>query len=144
MKHLSGLLLQNGKRKYLNADERARFLLAADAHDPDVRTFCGVLAFAGCRLSEALDLSADRVDLANGTLVFESLKKRRRGIFRAVPVLSSPELFDRIFLRLFDRVVGHCSTNEGLCYISSASSNAPARRHITRCAINVFQTPRRL
>jgi integrase/recombinase XerD len=44
------------------------------------------LAYAGCRLSEALALTADRVDLAAGVLVFESLKKRRTGIYRSVPV----------------------------------------------------------
>jgi hypothetical protein len=37
-------------------------------------------------LSEALALTADRVDLVAGVLVFESLKKRRSGIFRSVPV----------------------------------------------------------
>jgi hypothetical protein len=36
------------------------------------------LSASGCRLSEALALTADRV------LVFESLKKRRAGIFRSV------------------------------------------------------------
>src|SRR3978361_1820032 len=44
------------------------------------------LACAGCRLSEALALTVDRVDLAGGVLVIESLKKRRAGIYRAVPV----------------------------------------------------------
>jgi integrase/recombinase XerD len=44
------------------------------------------LAYAGCRLSEALALTVDRVDLAAGVLVFASLKKRQPGIFRAVPV----------------------------------------------------------
>jgi integrase len=52
------------------------------------------LAYAGCRLSEALALTADRVDLAAGVLVFESLKKRRTGIFRSVPV--PPALLDTI------------------------------------------------
>lgn len=44
------------------------------------------LAWSGCRLSEALALTADRVDLTGGVLVFESLKKRQDGIYRAVPV----------------------------------------------------------
>ena len=61
-----------------------------------MRTFCGVLAFAGCRISEALELTAERIDLANGTLVFETLKKRRRGVFRAVPV--PPALLDTMNL----------------------------------------------
>lgn len=51
-----------------------------------MRTLCLTLAFAGCRVSEALALTTDRVDLAAGVLVFQSLKKRRPGIYRAVPV----------------------------------------------------------
>jgi integrase/recombinase XerD len=51
-----------------------------------VRTFCATLAHTGCRLSEALALTATRVDVRAGVLVFESLKKRRKGIYRAVPV----------------------------------------------------------
>jgi hypothetical protein len=38
--------------------------------------------------------TADRIDLAAGVLVFESLKKRRIGIFRSVPV--PPALLDTI------------------------------------------------
>ena len=40
-----------------------------------MRTLCITLAYAGCRLSEALALTADRVDLAAGVLVFATLKK---------------------------------------------------------------------
>jgi integrase len=45
-----------------------------------------VLAYTGCRISEALALTADRIELAEGVIVFESLKKRKRGVYRAVPV----------------------------------------------------------
>jgi len=50
----------------------------------------------GCRLSEALALTVDRVDLAGGLLMFESLKKRRSGVYRAVPV--PPALLDALDL----------------------------------------------
>jgi integrase len=83
-------------RKYLTAGERYAFLRAAERADRDIRTLCMTLAYAGCRLSEALALTADRVDLAAGTLVFESLKKRKRGIYRAVPV--PPALLDALDL----------------------------------------------
>jgi len=76
----------DGARKYLTASERDGFLREAERGDRQVRTLCMTLAYAGCRLSEALALTADRVDLAAGVLVFESLKKRRIGIYRAVPV----------------------------------------------------------
>jgi hypothetical protein len=75
-----------GERKYLTAGERDAFLRQADVADRPVLTLCMTLAYAGCRLSEALALTADRVDLAAGMLTIESLKKRRTGIYRAVPV----------------------------------------------------------
>lgn len=75
-----------GSRKYLTADERAAFLKAADTAPREVRTFCHLLHFSGCRTSEALALTCDRVDFTNGTVTFESLKKRRGGVYRSVPV----------------------------------------------------------
>lgn len=75
-----------GQRKYLTPAERAGFLKAAEGAASNVRTFCETLAHTGCRISEALALTAPRVDIGAGVLVFESLKKRRKGIYRAVPV----------------------------------------------------------
>src|SRR5271155_4747044 len=75
-----------GQRKYLTPGERREFLRAAENAPLTVRTFCATLAHTGCRLSEALALTAARVDVGAGVLVFESLKKRRKGIYRAVPV----------------------------------------------------------
>src|SRR5688500_6991536 len=51
-----------------------------------VCTLGAVLHGAGCRISEALALTPARVDLTGRALVFESLKKRRRGVYRTVPV----------------------------------------------------------
>ena len=75
-----------GHRKYMTADERARFLAAAEQAPRETRTFCLTLCYTGCRISEALALTADRVDLDAGVVIFESLKKRRSGLYRAVPV----------------------------------------------------------
>jgi integrase/recombinase XerD len=86
-----GLHTTEGLRKYLTAGERDAFLREADRA---VRTLCMTLAYAGCRLSEALALTADRVDLAAGVLTFESLKKRRSGVYRSVPI--PPALLDAL------------------------------------------------
>ncbi len=52
-----------GHRTCLTAEERDVFLKMA-AHAPrDVRTICSMLASTCCRISEALFLTADRVDL---------------------------------------------------------------------------------
>jgi len=68
------------QRKYLTQHERERFLKAARSIDTPVRAFCEVLAYTGYRLPEALALAPERVDPAAGFLVFESLKKRFRGV----------------------------------------------------------------
>jgi integrase/recombinase XerD len=76
----------DGTRKYLTAEERRAFLEAASRADREVRTFCSLLAYTGCRISEGLALSVDKVDLTNHRIVFETLKKRKRGVYRAVPI----------------------------------------------------------
>ncbi len=81
-----GLHTAEGLRKYLTAGERDAFLRDAEQADRTVRTLCMTLTYAGCRLSEALALTVDRVDIAAGVLTFESLKKRRDGVYRSVPV----------------------------------------------------------
>src|ERR687892_1772833 len=77
----------HGHRKYLTPAERDAFLKAADETEVrEVRTFCATLAYTGCRISEALALTADRIDLKDGAIVIESAKKRKSGIYRPVPV----------------------------------------------------------
>src|SRR5215212_6282747 len=85
-----------GRRLYLTEDERHAFMAAAGKAPREVRTFCGVLHATGCRISEALALTAQQIDLSGRVVVFESLKKRRRGVYRAVPV--PPELLDALDL----------------------------------------------
>ena len=78
-----------GQRKYLNGNERSAFRQSIGKQPRDVRTFCMVLYYTGCRISEALALTPQRIDFEEYTLTFESLKKRQRGIFRSVPVPDS-------------------------------------------------------
>jgi integrase/recombinase XerD len=85
-----------GRRLYLTGEERRAFLAAAAKTPREVRTFCGVLHATGCRISEALALTAGGIDLSGRMIVFESLKKRRRGVYRAVPV--PPALLDTLDL----------------------------------------------
>src|SRR3954452_6395541 len=83
------------RRLYVTEDERRAFMAAAKA-PREVRTFCGVLHATGCRISEALALTPQQVDLSGRVIMFESLKKRKRGVYRAVPV--PPELLDTLDL----------------------------------------------
>ena len=74
-----------GRRKYLTGDEKARFLQAADRLAPGLRTLCHVLAYGGCRVSEALALTIHHVDTERLTLTLRTLK-RRRTVFRVIPM----------------------------------------------------------
>jgi len=77
---------RTGNRKYLTISERSAFLRAAAEMPAETRSFCMLLAYSGARISEVLSLTSSRVDLAAGLVVFESLKKRRAGMYRGVPL----------------------------------------------------------
>ena len=81
---------RQGNRKYLNATERRAFARVAQ-HEPDAlrRAFALTLFPCGCRISEALNMTAERVALANKAVTFETLKRRKTGLFRAVPIPDS-------------------------------------------------------
>lgn len=80
------LLDGDGQRKYLTGEERERFREAAQKQVPEVMTFCLFLYWTGCRISEALAIMRSRVDFESKAVTIESLKKRRRGVFRQVPL----------------------------------------------------------
>jgi integrase len=75
-----------GNRKYLTAQERRAFLAKANTQLSEVRTFCLMLAYTGARISEVLALTPERIDFGEGIVIIESIKKRRKGIFRAIPL----------------------------------------------------------
>ena len=82
----SSLFDRNGVRKYLTARERLAFVYAASNETEAVSTFCLTLAFTGARISEVLALTAGRIDAADEAVIFETLKQRKKKVFRAVPV----------------------------------------------------------
>jgi len=82
----ASLFTIRGQRKYLNADERQRFIAATSDLNPRKKLFCQTLFWSGARLSEVLNLSHDQVLHQEGCLVFRSLKKRGQLHHRQVPV----------------------------------------------------------
>ena len=76
-----------GQRKYLNASERQAFAQAMESCSDELRkAFCLTLYHTGCRISEGLRLTAERVDMSEKAVVFETLKRRKQRCFRAVPI----------------------------------------------------------
>lgn len=62
------------------------FVYAASKEGDAVSTFCLTLAFTGARISEVLALTPSRIDAADEAIIFETLKQRKKQIYRAVPV----------------------------------------------------------
>jgi integrase/recombinase XerD len=84
---MSGSLFDaKGNRKYLTARERLAFVHAASKESAAISTFCLTMAFTGARISEVLALTATRIDAADEAIIFETLKQRKKRVFRAVPV----------------------------------------------------------
>jgi integrase len=87
---------KNGHRLYLNPEERESFLKAASLQPPKVRLFAETLHYTGCRISESLEITPARIDLSSERITLRTLKKRKSGVFRAVPVPA--EYLDRLEL----------------------------------------------
>jgi integrase/recombinase XerD len=85
---LAGMSLygSTGSRKYLNAAERRRFARAARRAPIEVRLFCLVLSLSGGRISEILALTPAAIDVDSGVANLVTLKRRKRGIVRQVPL----------------------------------------------------------
>jgi site-specific recombinase XerD len=86
--HTGSLYSVSGQRKYLTQDERARFIAAAErCPRANVRTLCLTLAWTGCRISEALALTASSIEPGGGFIAIRCLKKRSGlVVVREVPV----------------------------------------------------------
>lgn len=81
------LFTPQGLRKYVTPCERGAFINAASRIKRlDVRALCLLLAFSGCRISEALSLKRSSIDPEVGAVTIRSLKKRGQLIHRQVPI----------------------------------------------------------
>lgn len=77
---------QENRRLYINADERERFIAAAQRQDFARKLFCMTLLYTGCRLSEGLALRAASVDTFSHLVSIRTLKKRNQHVVREVPI----------------------------------------------------------
>jgi len=75
-----------GQRKYLTSKEVDSFVKTAKHRSLEVRTFCWMLAYSGCRISEALSLTRDSIDFESKHVIIRCLKKRGQRVFRAIPL----------------------------------------------------------
>ena len=83
-----------GYRKYTDDAEFRRFIRATDGMPPERKALCLLLAYSGCRISEALSLRRGCVAL--GTVTLCTLKRRKR-VYRTLHI---PEALSRLLLDL--------------------------------------------
>ncbi len=86
----------SGNRKYFDAVERRRFVAAARRMSPNIRLFCFMLRWSGARISEVLAITPSAIDFDAGAVSIITLKRRKSGIVRQVPL-------PRNFLNELDR-----------------------------------------
>jgi integrase/recombinase XerD len=120
---------RQGNRKYLNANERRAFLTAV-VQEPDAlrRAFCLTLFHSGCRISEALDVVVDRVDLNGVGIVFETLKQRKKGVFRSVPVPDS-------LMELLHEIMSHAGPLDRLWSFSRPTAYRLIKEYMVKATI---------
>ncbi|WP_067223955.1 tyrosine-type recombinase/integrase [Stappia indica] len=83
----ASLYSHTGQRKYLTQAERTRFLdAAARCGRAELRTLCLVLAWTGCRISEALALTERCIEVEAGFVAVRTLKRRGCLVIREIPV----------------------------------------------------------
>ena len=70
----------------MNRGECRRFFECCQREGVDRRLLCETLYFTGCRISEALALTGDDIDLNASTIQIRCLKKRGKTVIRRVPV----------------------------------------------------------
>jgi integrase/recombinase XerD len=94
----TSLYVATGGRKYLNAAERRRFAKAAGYAIAEVRLFCLTLSLSGARISEILALTPAAIDLDSCVVAIRTLKRRKTGVVRQVPLPRSLiHDLDRVF-----------------------------------------------
>jgi len=76
----------SGNRKYLTPEERDSFRESTNRVSKDKRMFALLLLHTGCRISEGLNVQIKHIDFSNGCVTFETLKRRKKGVFRQVPI----------------------------------------------------------
>lgn len=80
------LYTNTGQRKYLTPAERQAFANSAKLQDRETRTFCLLMNDTGVRISEGLSVNASSIDLDQKTLTVQTLKKRKNGVYRQIPL----------------------------------------------------------
>ena len=93
------LFNERGERLFFNEEERRAFIEATEYESGKAITFCRLLHYTGCKLTEALKLTPRCIDCAGRTVFFDGSVPHPRDAARTVPAPDS-------FIELLDAVHG--------------------------------------
>ena len=82
----TGAYDHEGRRKYLSRTEGSQFVQHATNLPKTHALFCLTIYYTGCRISEALALRGQDIDLETKTILIRSLKKRGKHEIRRLSV----------------------------------------------------------
>jgi len=128
----------DGKRLYINTEERAAFMNATKyLNNAKHRMLCEVIHWTGCRISEALELSPGRINVKDKSIIFRTLKQRsknkngdvKKPSYRAVPVPA--ELIENLDLVFKIRNVQRANSKRNIDSYLWANQRDPLK-HISR------------
>jgi integrase/recombinase XerD len=138
---------EKGNHKYLTSIERERFIIASELESPENRVLCRLLHDTGCRLTEALELTASRINIEDCSIVFRTLKQgdkdkdgvKKKPKYREVPV--SKDFIDQLDLKFNVRVNQKKTRemNKDLWYISRTTAWRTVKRVMKRAGITGIQ-----
>lgn len=83
---MTGIYDERGRRKYLTLEESLRFKKEAMKLESRDRTLCLFLLCSGVRVSEALSLKRNDLDLSAGEIIVRTLKQRDKVVYRRIPI----------------------------------------------------------
>lgn len=123
---------RNGKRKYLNQAERLRFLETTKNKSIDIKLFSQLLFFTGARIAEVHNLNIHSIDFSNKTVILETLKRRKKGMFREIPL---PLFLLNVLETYIEELYGKFSNNEPLFLFSLRTASRHIKRIMTEAKI---------
>lgn len=115
---------RHGQRKYLNSRERNSFYTSTGQFPLEIKLFCLMVYFTGARISEIADLKVPGIDFSNRTVIIQTLKRRKKGVYRQVPLPDF--LLDELKAYIGKRAVHPVYGKERLWFFSTRT----ASRHI--------------
>lgn len=90
---------EEGRRLFFNQEERREFIKTAERSSGPARTFCGLLHYTDCTLTEAMTVTPLQIDFLGRAVILNGTPLRRNNVNRTVPVPDT-------FLSLLDEMHG--------------------------------------